>query len=81
MKEQCTRTIETTDSLGMPSYFPCGNPVKFKVKYTDFINGNKKNDVVCGVHCNSIKKWAKRAHEIFDFDIKLKVTPLTNNRQ
>ena len=76
MKKLCTRTVESANSLGFPEYFPCDKPVKFKVEYIDSFRSENKNEMVCGVHCNSIKKWAKRVSKLFDFDAELKVTPI-----
>jgi hypothetical protein len=66
-KETCDKTIEFANTLGMYDYHTCGNPIKYKVEYTD-IRGKRVKDEMCGIHFNSLKKWAERLKKKTSFD-------------
>ena len=75
-EERCTTIIECEDSLGISQYFSCGKPVRFKVRYISVITGRGTSDNLCGIHCNSLKKWAKRVSKLINFNAQLKITSL-----
>lgn len=69
----CTRTVEWVDELGLPNYSPCGNPIKFKVRYSQVTGKGITTEYLCGVHCNSIKNWAKRVAKITGNELTLEI--------
>ena len=73
---ECKETSSFVDRMGNIRYFTCSKPVKFKVEYNDGARGERKEKHVCGIHCNSIKKWDKRVREKTSFKPDLVITPI-----
>ena len=71
---KCKETSSFINSLNFEVYFTCNKPVKYKVEYNDGSKGNRKEKLVCGIHCNSIKKWNKKLIEKTSFNPNLVVT-------
>ncbi len=62
----CERIIEYSNS-GRPLYYKCGKPVKYLISYTDTSRSKQVEEHVCGVHRNSLKKWAARVERKYNF--------------
>jgi len=76
MKELCKETSSFKDIHGDERYFTCEKPIKYKVEYNDGARGERKIKNVCGIHCNSIKKWDKRMREKTSFKPNLIITEI-----
>lgn len=78
--ELCPVSVGTVGRSGFVNYSPCNRPVKFIVENTN-VRGKIEKQIVCGVHKNSIEKWAARVKRRIDFDPQLKVVTLNATKQ
>lgn len=71
----CNRNTEWEDNCGDKQFSPCTNKAKYIVTYKDHQNNLMKEEL-CGVHKNSIEKWAKRLRRKMNYNVELTVNAL-----
>jgi len=77
----CERKIYYYDDINGESYLSsCNNKAKYKVTYIDS-QGNKAIENICGLHLNSLKKWADRIKKRAGYDVQLIIKEIKNTCQ
>jgi hypothetical protein len=72
---KCKETTSWKDNVGYTNYSVCNKDAKFKVSFIEG-TGKPTEKNVCGIHCNSIKKWDKRLREKTSFNPNLVIEEL-----
>lgn len=66
--EKCKRTILHDNGLSR-FYVDCDRECKFIVKYRLYNSQVIQTEKLCGIHRNSVKKWADRLNKKYNTDV------------
>ena len=73
----CDKMVEFDNGVGAVDYDICGKPAKYYVEYYSLRGSKLHKDHVCGIHCNSLKKWADRLENLTGDRPYLKIEKLS----